>query len=92
MHTPKLLLLILIAAASGGSKASLDTVPAPVPDTQDAGEALKKMLAMSAARPWQEALFALTGQREMDASAILEYFGPLQMCLEDQNKGEQCGW
>jgi peptidyl-dipeptidase A len=59
---------------------------------KDAGEALKKMLAMGATRPWQEALFALTGQREMDASAILEYFGPLQMWLEEQNKGEQCGW
>ena len=34
----------------------------------------------------------LTGQREMDATAILEYFAPLQKWLEEQNKGQQCGW
>jgi peptidyl-dipeptidase A len=59
---------------------------------KDAGAAFRKMLAMGASRPWQEALFALTGQREMDASAILEYFAPLRKWLEEQNKGEQCGW
>jgi peptidyl-dipeptidase A len=57
-----------------------------------AGEAFRKMLAMGASEPWQEALFALTGQREMDASAILAYFAPLHKWLEEQNKGEQCGW
>ncbi len=30
--------------------------------------------------------------RDMDASAILEYFAPLQKWLEEQNKGQQCGW
>lgn len=59
---------------------------------KDAGAAFTKMLAMGASKPWQEALFALTGEREMDASAILEYFAPLQKWLEDQNKGEQCDW
>ena len=59
---------------------------------KDAGEAFRKMLAMGASKPWQDALFSLTGQREMDASAILEYFAPLQNWLEEQNKGERCGW
>ena len=59
---------------------------------KEAGEAFKKMLAMGASKPWQDALFELTGQREMDATAILEYFAPLQKWLEEQNKGEQCGW
>jgi peptidyl-dipeptidase A len=57
-----------------------------------AGEAFREMLAMGASKPWPEALFALTGQREMDASAILSYFAPLQSWLEAQNKGERCGW
>ncbi|HTL33818.1 MAG TPA: M2 family metallopeptidase [Kofleriaceae bacterium] len=57
-----------------------------------AGEAYKKMLAMGASKPWQDALFELTGERQMDASAILEYFAPLQKWLEEQNKGDQCGW
>jgi len=59
---------------------------------KEAGESFKKMLAMGASKPWQDALFALTGQRDMDATAILEYFAPLQKWLEEQNKGQQCGW
>jgi peptidyl-dipeptidase A len=60
--------------------------------SKEAGAAYMKMLAMGQSRPWQDALFELTGQREMDASAILEYFAPLQKWLEEQNKGQQCGW
>jgi peptidyl-dipeptidase A len=57
-----------------------------------AGAKLKTMLAMGASKPWPEALFALTGQRQMDATAILDYFAPLQTWLKSQNKGQQCGW
>jgi peptidyl-dipeptidase A len=57
-----------------------------------AGAALWKMLQLGATKPWQDALFELTGEREMDASAILEYFAPLQKWLEEQNKGQDCGW
>ncbi|MGE5180957.1 MAG: M2 family metallopeptidase [Acidobacteriota bacterium] len=57
-----------------------------------AGDAYGKMLALGASRPWQDALFELTGERDLDASAILEYFAPLQKWLEEQNKGQQCGW
>jgi peptidyl-dipeptidase A len=61
-------------------------------DNKAAGEAYAKMLAMGASKPWQDALFELTGERDMDASAILEYFAPLQKWLEEQNKGQACGW
>jgi len=57
-----------------------------------AGDKLKNMLAMGASKPWPEALEALTGQRQMDATAILDYFAPLQAWLKEQNKGAQCGW
>lgn len=57
-----------------------------------AGDALKNMLAMGASKPWPEALKALTGNDKMDASAILEYFAPLKSYLEEQNKGQTCGW
>ena len=40
-----------------------------------AGERLRAMLAMGRSRPWPDALETLTGQREMDATAILDYFG-----------------
>ncbi|MCX5742339.1 MAG: M2 family metallopeptidase [Proteobacteria bacterium] len=59
---------------------------------KEAGAAYMKMLALGASKPWQEALYQVTGQREMDASAILEYFAPLQKWLEEQNKGQACGW
>jgi peptidyl-dipeptidase A len=61
-------------------------------DNKDAGDAYGKMLALGASKPWQDALFELTGERDMDASAILEYFAPLQKWLEQQNAGQQCGW
>lgn len=57
-----------------------------------AGEALNEMLEMGSSRPWQEALEKLTGSRDMDATAILDYFAPLQTWLDEQNKGRSCGW
>ena len=50
------------------------------------------MLAMGRSRPWPDALEAFTGTREMSARAVLDYFAPLQRWLEEQNRGEQCGW
>jgi peptidyl-dipeptidase A len=60
--------------------------------SKEAGEAFKAMLAMGASKPWPDALEAMTGERQMDASAMLEYFAPLMAWLEEQNKGQQCGW
>ena len=57
-----------------------------------AGKKFGAMLANGASVPWQDALFELTGTREMDASAILDYFAPLQGWLKQQNKGQKCGW
>ncbi len=57
-----------------------------------AGDKLRQMLELGASKPWPEALYAMTGSRELDASAILEYFTPLQAWLKDQNKGAKCGW
>jgi peptidyl-dipeptidase A len=53
-----------------------------------AGAKLRDMLAMGRSRPWPEALFALTGERAMDASALLEYFAPLLRWLEEQGAGQ----
>ena len=59
---------------------------------KEVGERFKAMLRMGSSRPWPEALAAFTGDREMDASAILDYFAPLDRWLTEQNKGEACGW
>jgi peptidyl-dipeptidase A len=57
-----------------------------------AGERLRTMFAMGASRPWPEALEALTGERTMDASAILEYFRPLEGWLDAAITGSPIGW
>jgi peptidyl-dipeptidase A len=59
---------------------------------KEAGARLKKTLEMGQSRPWPDALETLTGQREMDASAIRDYFAPLQKWLDEQNKGKPVGW
>jgi peptidyl-dipeptidase A len=61
-------------------------------ESKAAGAKLNAMLSLGLSKPWPEALQALTGQREMDASAILDYFKPLQTWLEEQNKGQAVGW
>jgi len=60
--------------------------------SKEAGAKFNKMLAMGQSKPWPDALEALTGERQVDASAILEYFAPLQKWLDEQNKGKQVGW
>jgi peptidyl-dipeptidase A len=57
-----------------------------------AGERLAKMLALGQSRPWPDALEELTGQRQMDATAIRDYFAPLQKWLDEQNRGKPVGW
>jgi len=60
--------------------------------SKEAGAKFNKMLAMGQSKPWPDALEALTGGRQVDASAILEYFAPLQKWLDEQNKGKTVGW
>jgi peptidyl-dipeptidase A len=60
--------------------------------SKEVGKRLDAMLKMGASRPWPDALEALTGQREMDASAMAEYFAPLKAWLDEQNKGKPVGW
>ena len=59
---------------------------------KEAGKRYMDMLAAGASRPWQETLEKLTGTRQMDGSALIEYFQPLLAYLKEQNKGMSCGW
>ena len=59
---------------------------------RQAGKRLNAMLEMGRSQPWPDELEALTGQRQMDASAMLDYFAPLKVWLDEQNQGRQCGW
>ncbi len=59
---------------------------------KDVGAKLDAMLAMGASKPWPDALEAFTGERQMNGTAMVEYFAPLMTWLEEQNKGEEAGW
>lgn len=57
-----------------------------------AGQKFWTMLGKGASQPWQATMKELTGEGRMDASAVLEYFAPLQAWLKQQNEGRTCGW
>ena len=59
---------------------------------KDVGAKLNAMLEMGRSRPWPEALEAFAGSPDMSGKAVVAYFAPLQAWLEEQNKGQQCGW
>ena len=54
----------------------------------------REMLAAGRSRPWPQTLYRLTGEREMTASAMLDYFAPLQDWLLKYRlqKGYTLGW
>jgi peptidyl-dipeptidase A len=61
-------------------------------NSKEAGTALNTMLEMGSSQPWQQAYKVLTGSEQMNATAVLDYFSPLQTWLKEQNKGKQCGF
>ena len=60
--------------------------------SKEAGAKFNKMLAMGQSKPWPDALEVLTGERQTDAGALLEYFAPLKQWLDEQNNGKKVGW
>jgi len=77
-------------AAAAGESGPLHR--ASIFGSEAAGDRLEKMMLLGSSRPWPEALEVLTGEREMDARAILDYFAPLSEWLARQNQGRVCGW
>jgi peptidyl-dipeptidase A len=61
-------------------------------ESKEAGKRLNAMLSMGQSRAWPEALEAMTGSRQMDATAILDYFAPLKTWLDAQTRGKPVGW
>lgn len=61
-------------------------------ESKEAGQRLNAMMSMGMSRPWPDALEALTGSRQMDATAILDYFAPLSAWLDQQIAGRPAGW
>ena len=63
-------------------------------NNKEAGARLNKMLEMGQSRPWPDALYEMTGERKMDATAIIDYFAPLKKWLDEQNAedGAKLDW
>jgi Angiotensin-converting enzyme len=57
---------------------------------KDVGAKFNAMLKMGQPKPWPEALATFTGERDIDASAIADYFAPLSAWLDQQNAGQVC--
>ncbi|MFC3301876.1 M2 family metallopeptidase [Parvularcula lutaonensis] len=60
--------------------------------SEEVGQRFNAMLEKGNSQPWQDSLEEFTGTREMDGSAMVEYFRPLMDYLEEQNAGRNCGW
>ncbi len=56
---------------------------------KEAGKRLQAMLELGASKPWPEALFAMTGQRQMDATPLIEYFSPLRQLAPGAEQGPE---
>jgi len=50
------------------------------------------MLSLGSSKLWPDAMEVITGQREMDAGPLLEYFKPLHDWLLQQNEGHNITW
>jgi peptidyl-dipeptidase A len=57
---------------------------------QDVGAKFNAMLKMGRVKPWPEELATFTGEHDIDASAINDYFAPLSAWLDKQNEGQAC--
>jgi len=59
---------------------------------EEVGRRFNAMMEMGRSRPWPDALEAFTGTRQMDGGSMVRYFQPLMSYLQEQNRGQQCGW
>jgi peptidyl-dipeptidase A len=58
----------------------------------EVGKRFNAMMEMGQSKPWPEAMTAFSRETSTDASAVADYFKPLDEWLTKQNKGEKCGW
>ncbi|HEX7578380.1 MAG TPA: M2 family metallopeptidase, partial [Thermoanaerobaculia bacterium] len=63
-------------------------------DNKVAGKKLSDMLEMGLSKPWPDALEKISGQKTMDATAVLDYFAPLKKWLDEEIRKEKIpvGW
>eukprot|EP00276_Gloeochaete_wittrockiana_P006069 CAMPEP_0184649044 /NCGR_PEP_ID=MMETSP0308-20130426/6315_1 /TAXON_ID=38269 /ORGANISM="Gloeochaete witrockiana, Strain SAG 46.84" /LENGTH=643 /DNA_ID=CAMNT_0027081439 /DNA_START=252 /DNA_END=2183 /DNA_ORIENTATION=+ len=76
----------------GGDKKDTPLYQCSIYKNIDAGAKFMSMLGLGRSLQWPDALKVTTGQTEMDATAIADYFAPLHDWLLKQNAGRKCGW
>jgi len=59
---------------------------------KEVGRRFDAMMKAGQSKPWPEALQAFSGETRTDASAVADYFKPLDEWLTKANKNEKCGW
>jgi peptidyl-dipeptidase A len=60
-------------------------------NSKDAGNKLKALFALGSSKTWSKTLAIWADEKELDGSAMVEYYAPLQAYLDQQNKGLTCG-
>ncbi|MCH1932257.1 M2 family metallopeptidase, partial [Shewanella sp. A25] len=56
------------------------------------GARFNRMMELGKSQTWPQTRQVFTGETRTDASAVADYFKPLNTWLVQQNKGERCGW
>ena len=54
------------------------------------GSKLQAMLELGQSKPWPEALATFSGEHDIDATAVTDYFKPLSAWLRKQNRSSSC--
>ena len=57
-----------------------------------AGERLQNAMKLGASAPWPDVLEQLTGSKQIDGKAMVDYLAPVMTWLQKQNEGRSCGW
>ena len=57
---------------------------------REVGARFQAMLKLGQSKPWPQALAAFSGEHDIDAGAIIDYFAPLSAWLERQNRTHAC--
>nr|XP_020043995.1 angiotensin-converting enzyme isoform X2 [Castor canadensis] len=62
--------------------------------SKEAGKLLADTMKLGFSKPWPEAMKLITGQPNMSASAMMNYFKPLMdwLITENERHGEKLGW
>ena len=57
-----------------------------------AGMRIRSAMRKGSSEPWPDVLRDLTGSKQMDGTALVEYLAPVHAWLKKQNEGRKCGW